>query len=74
MSKGHERFSFNNFRLPPAASRNKGLQFVPHVLAVMTNQQIQLFNEDTFLVNWHLHADTNPVWNLALPPSKSIRV
>ncbi|HLX62608.1 MAG TPA: hypothetical protein VKX17_15125 [Planctomycetota bacterium] len=66
VSKGHERFTFDKFKLPPAASISKGLQFVPHVLAMKTGQQVQIVNQDPLMINWHLQAAKNEIWNLAV--------
>jgi hypothetical protein len=51
----------------PAVLDQKGCQYNPHVMAVMTGQPIQVKNSDPFLHNVHSLAIDNPAFNFGQP-------
>jgi hypothetical protein len=51
----------------PAIIDQKGCMYVPHVLAVMTGQEMKVKNDDPFLHNVHSFAQVNPAFNFAQP-------
>ena len=59
----------------PAVLDQKGCQYVPHVIAVMTGQPIVVKNSDPFLHNVHSLALDNPAFNFGQPnvdPGKKV--
>ena len=59
----------------PAVLDQKGCQYRPHVIAVMTGQPIQVKNSDPFLHNVHSLALDNPAFNFGQPnidPGKKV--
>jgi hypothetical protein len=65
-----------NYPTPPAAVLDqKGCQYHPHVIAVMTGQPIMVKNSDPFLHNVHSLALDNPAFNFGQPnvdPGKKV--
>jgi cytochrome c2 len=60
---------------PPARLDQKGCQYYPHVLGVMTGQPLAISNSDPFLHNVHSQAQQNPAFNFGQPnvdPGRSI--
>src|SRR5687768_13280266 len=51
----------------PAVLDQKGCQYTPHVLAMMTGQKILVTNSDPFLHNVHGFPEENPEFNKAQP-------
>ena len=51
----------------PAVLDQKGCQYTPHVIAVMTGQPITVKNSDPFLHNVHSLAIDNPAFNFGQP-------
>jgi plastocyanin len=51
----------------PAVLDQSGCMYSPHVLAVMTGQEVQIKNSDEFLHNVHSLAATNQAFNFAQP-------
>ena len=51
----------------PAVLDQKGCQYTPHVIAVMTGQPISVKNSDPFLHNVHSLAIDNPAFNFGQP-------
>ena len=52
-----------------------GCQYVPHVIAMMVGQEMQVKNSDPFLHNVHSLANTNPAFNFGQPnkdPGKKV--
>ena len=59
----------------PAVLDQKGCQYIPHVIAVMTGQPILVKNSDPFLHNVHSLALDNPAFNFGQPnidPGKKV--
>ena len=46
----------------------KGCQYLPHVLAMQTGQQLEISNDDQTSHNIHPLATVNPEWNKSQPP------
>lgn len=63
VSKSNDAYSFDNFSLPPARINQVGCQYVPHVLALMTDQRLEVESSDPFSHNIHIKpqygAETN---------------
>jgi len=51
----------------PAVIDQQGCQYHPHVLAMMTNQELVVKNSDPFLHNIHSLSQVNPAFNKAQP-------
>ena len=59
----------------PAVLDQQGCQYVPHVLAMMVGQELQVKNSDPFLHNVHSLAQQNPAFNFGQPnkdPGKKV--
>lgn len=52
----------------PKALDQKGCRYSPHVLAVQTNQEVEVRNEDRTTHNIHPLPKANREWNKAQPP------
>ena len=52
----------------PVRYDQKGCQYVPHVLAFQTGQQLEVYNDDQTSHNIHPLATVNPEWNKSQPP------
>lgn len=62
-------FSQYKLEMPPAAKIDqKGCQYNPHVVAVMTNQPLQVTNSDMTTHNIHPIPKSNREWNESQPP------
>jgi plastocyanin len=57
-------------QVPPQAVTfdQKGCQYVPHVLAMHTGQELKIINNDQTSHNIHPLAKVNAEWNLSQPP------
>jgi plastocyanin len=57
-------------QVPPQAVtfEQKGCQYIPHVLAVHTGQELKIVNSDQTSHNIHLLAKVNHEWNKSQPP------
>jgi plastocyanin len=57
------------FEVPatPAVITQKGCQYLPHVLAMMTGQKLLIRNDDPFLHNVHTLSSDNPPFNFGQP-------
>ena len=53
---------------PPVTIDQKGCQYQPHVLALMTNQPLQVINSDPLTHNIHPVPKDNREWNQSQPP------
>ncbi len=56
---------------PPAQSATldqKGCVYEPHVLGMMTGQQLEILNDDPVNHNVHAESQINPAWNESQPP------
>lgn len=55
---------------PSQAARydQKGCQYIPHVLPMLTAQELQIYNDDQTSHNIHPLAKVNPEWNKSQPP------
>src|SRR5689334_1824215 len=51
----------------PAVIDQKGCMYEPHVLAMMTGQELVVKNSDPFLHNIHTLSQVNPAFNKAQP-------
>jgi plastocyanin len=52
----------------PKTLDQKGCRYAPHVLAVQTNQELQVINDDHTVHNIHPLPKENREWNKAQPP------
>lgn len=52
----------------PVSLTQKGCRFGPHVVALQTNQEVRVVNEDATTHNIHPLATVNREWNKAQPP------
>jgi plastocyanin len=52
----------------PATLDQKGCIYEPHVLGIMTGQQLEILNDDPVNHNVHAEARINPAWNESQPP------
>jgi Carboxypeptidase regulatory-like domain len=52
----------------PVRYDQKGCQYVPHVLAMVANQSLQIYNNDQTSHNIHPIPTKNPEWNKSQPP------
>ena len=55
----------------PVTVMQKGCRFSPHIVALQTNQALQMVNEDTTAHNIHPLATNNREWNKAEPPGSA---
>jgi plastocyanin len=56
---------------PPAQSATldqRGCVYEPHVLGIMTGQQLEILNDDPVNHNVHAESQVNPAWNESEPP------
>ncbi len=61
--------SKKSFPLPPghATLDQRGCQYVPHVIAMMVGQSLDVVNDDPTLHNVHTLSTLNPAFNIAQP-------
>lgn len=52
----------------PATLDQKGCVYEPHVLGMMTGQQLEILNDDPVNHNVHAESQVNPAWNESQPP------
>jgi len=52
----------------PVRYDQKGCTYVPHILAMHTNQPLQIYTDDRFTHNIHPMPKRNPEWNKSQPP------
>jgi len=52
----------------PVRYDQKGCMYVPHILAMHTNQSLQIYTDDPFTHNIHPMPKRNPEWNKSQPP------
>ena len=66
-------FSQYTFPTPttPVTIDQKGCQYHPHVLALMTNQSLQVTNSDPTTHNIHPTPNDNREWNESQPPGSA---
>jgi Carboxypeptidase regulatory-like domain len=66
-------FSQYTFTVPttPAVIDQKGCQYHPHVLALMTNQPLEVINSDPVTHNIHPVPKDNREWNQSQPPGSA---
>jgi plastocyanin len=66
-------FSRYSFTVPisPATVDQKGCQYHPHVLALMTGQPLQVINSDPVTHNIHPVPKDNREWNQSQPPGSA---
>ncbi|HZD92709.1 MAG TPA: hypothetical protein VE133_00555, partial [Candidatus Sulfotelmatobacter sp.] len=53
----------------PVVLDQKGCRYNPHVLGIMTGQQLKVLNSDTADHNIHDMPNTNPAWNESQSPT-----
>jgi len=63
-----------SFEVPADAAvlEQKGCVYMPHVIAVQTNQKLKIVNSDNTLHNIHPFPVNNREWNKAQPPGTTI--
>lgn len=52
----------------PATLDQKGCVYEPHVLGIMTDQQLEILNDDPVNHDVHAECQINPPWNESQPP------
>ena len=57
-----------NFAGPVVQLKQRGCRYAPHVVAVMTNQEVWVQNDDTVTHSVHPMAHLNQEWNRSQPP------
>jgi len=57
-----------NFTGPVVQLKQRGCRYAPHVVAVMTNQEVWVQNDDTVTHSVHPMAHLNQEWNRSQPP------
>ena len=55
----------------PVTVMQKGCRFSPHIVALQTNQELQMVNVDSTAHNIHPLASNNREWNKAEPPGSA---
>lgn len=65
VSDGVNKFNFENFTLPPARINQFGCQYTPHVLAMMTDQKLEIQSSDDVSHNIHASPLTNAGINVS---------
>ncbi len=67
VSKGQEKYSFYEIKKTPARIVSIGAQYFPHVLCIMTGQEMEIENHDRVAHNWHILSDFNGELNMSQP-------
>ena len=70
VKSGLENRAFNPPQEPVVLDQ-KGCQYVPHVVAVMVNQKLEIRNNDTTTHNIHPMPANNREWNRSQPPGST---
>src|ERR1043165_1325891 len=65
VSKGAEKYNFDNYPIKPARINQYGCQYTPHVLALKTYQPLEIQSSDPVAHN--IHCDALTSFNLSQP-------
>ena len=65
VSDGSNKYNFENFTLPPARINQFGCQYIPHVLALMTDQKLEIQSSDDVNHNIHASPKDNKEFNVS---------
>src|SRR5208282_4160846 len=58
----------------PVVFEQRGCEYQPHVVAMWTNQTLDVMNRDKTTHNMHPLPANNPEWNKSQPPGQAIEV
>ncbi len=67
VSKGQEKWNFSSVQLPPARINQQGCKYIPHVMAMITDQKLEIESSDPIAHNIHGSPKTNNEFNVSQP-------